>query len=330
VGPVICAIGRAENHALLRFHANALGVGYIALDGEDARLIINGKLKLHSIIQEVFPEYDRHRPPILTTIDSSTRPESMRSLIATSQKTFQLPLSLQGNLDLLETFESPQSPRSLEELEQLKQLEEFDSRYAITLVRSPHGQISLWPVIEISHDGALTPVDEGRTTPALDSLLQEVQSFAVERKLVGALTFVASKDGAILLREWGLTPLSLWSEHACHTTVAEQLVRAFVDLPLGQTQIITENERYLEEVVDLIEHSRTLSERLGKERRNLAQLLDDPTRPFLHLFARNPKLKVSYEDQARHRVKIAVYADSEAKAKEELEHAKDFMAGFDL
>jgi len=318
MGPVICAIGRADNHALLRFHAKALGIGYVALDSEDARLIINGKYSLHHFIEAQRPLFDRNRPPILTSIDSSIRPETMRSLIAKSQSLYQLPLSLQGKLELLETVASP------------KDLEPFDSRFAITVVRSPHGQIALWPVLEISSEGLVTLVDSKSSTSALDLLLEETQRFAQERKLVGALTFIASHQGEILHREWGLTSLSLWSEHQSHTTMAEQLVRALVDLPLGSTEVIADSECYLEEIVDLAEHARATSERLGIERRDLAELLIDPTRPFLHLFARNPKLKVSYLQDSENRVKIAVYGDSEDQARIELEHAKDFMSGFDL
>jgi hypothetical protein len=107
------------------------------------------------------------------------------------------------------------------------------------------------------------------------------------------------------------------------------MVRALVDLPLGQTEIISDEEFYLQEIIDLKDHAKKIYERFGKKSGDLTQLLIDPTRPFLHLFARNPKLKVTYLDQAGEKVMIALYAPSEAKARAELEHAKDFMAGFD-
>lgn len=310
----------------MRFHAKALGIGYIALDNEDAKLIISGVGSLHQMIEAESPSYDPHRPPLVTTIDSSIRKETMKSLIAMSQKTFQLPLSLQGNLELLETFESPHDAHS----EEAPSKSARDSLLAITIVRSPHGQLALWPVLEILRNGSLRPVELPSFTANLDLILERIQSFAGEKKLVGALTFLASHQGEILRREWGLTPISLWSEHSSHTTVAEQMVRALVDLPLGQTQSIAEDEFYLEEIVDLDEHARRTSERLGREIGNLTELFIDPTRPFLHLFARNPKLKVSYLSESINKVKIAVYASNESDARAELEHAKDFMAGFDL
>lgn len=316
MGPVICAIGRAENHELLRSHAQALGIGYVALDSEDSGLIVNGARSLHQFIEAQIPHFDRHRLPILTTIDSSLRQETVRSLIATSQSAYQLPLSLQGNLELLETFESPKDQGG------------FDSRFAITVARSPHGQIALWPVLEISGEGAVTLVDPMSKSSGLDLLLQTVQGFVAEKRLVGVLTFLASHQGQILHRQWGLT--SLWDGYATHTTVAEQLLRALVDLPLGATEVITDSQFYLEEVVDLNEHAQATSQRLGIARRNLAELLIDPTRAFLHLFARNPKLKVNYLSDSRNLVKIVVYAESQDQARIELDHAKDFMAGFDL
>jgi hypothetical protein len=314
-------VGRAESHALLRLHAKNLGIGYVALGSEDAREIINGRNSLQQIIKGALHDYDLRRPPILTSIDSSIRSETMRSLVAVSQETIQLPLSLKGNFNLLENYQSP--------LDRADNPSELDLRVAVTIVRSPHGQVAIWPVLEISRGGALTTISAMKTSPAVDLFLERVHLFAGEKNLVGALTFIATTQGEILHREWGLTSISSWSEEICHTSVAEQMVRALVDLPLGQTEIISDEEFYLQEIIDLKDHAKKIYERFGKKSGDLTQLLIDPTRPFLHLFARNPKLKVTYLDQAGEKVMIALYAPSEAKARAELEHAKDFMAGFD-
>jgi hypothetical protein len=91
-------------------------------------------------------------------------------------------------------------------------------------------------------------------------------------------------------------------------------VRAILDLPLGDTRIIDFDQSFLEQEITLE-----------------AGMINDPTRPLLHLYARNPRLRVRYLRDASDRdfssVRLSLYASTEAEAHHEMNHAIEFMLG---
>jgi hypothetical protein len=102
-------------------------------------------------------------------------------------------------------------------------------------------------------------------------------------------------------------------------------VRSILDLPLGDTRVIDYEEVFLEEEFALAEVE-----------------IHDPTRPLLHLYARNPRLKVRYlmesggESTGRDKadavsnfsaVRLSLYAATADEARHEMEHAREFIRG---
>lgn len=327
---VICALGRHDNHAIISHYAKALGISYVALDEVDAREIISTPEKLNFIIKQRISSSSQSEIPILTLIDSSVKSSTLRSLVASTSQVFQLPMPLRSDPSLIETIQRSDTARSLKEVQEFPNKVESEI-FLFTVVRSPHGQVATYPLMGLRPDGTLETSDiPDAAADLISAAIDEVSSL----NLVGALTFLIARDESqkdkgyqFIDRQFGLTPVTLWSEHACYTSVAEQMIRAVLDLPLGDSRMIDYEEFYLEQEINLMEHAALLMRSGISLPAQLA--LSDPIRPFLHLFARNPRLRIFYLDESYQRIKISLFAVSEEEAKRELAHAKDFMVGKD-
>ena len=193
----------------------------------------------------------------------------------------------------------------------------FTSEIAVMVARSPHGQIATWPATE-------TVQSEGiciKTVTPAPSLTHEqhglAQKIAIEiADVVGLVGVMAVEmflvDGSFVINELAMRPHNSghWTIEGSTTSQFEQHLRAVLDLPLGDTAM-----RAPFAVMGNI---------LGGEK-------TDMYRPYLHLFARTPHLKIH---QYRKTVKpgrkvghVTAIGNNLDSLHEEVQHAVDYMNG---
>ncbi len=324
VQPLIIALGRSDNHVLLARHARAMGVEYLGFEPFEAKDLIQEISRWRTKLASVAD----FRPVILAAIDSSISPSLLRSFAQSLERETGVAISLRTDPTFLEsTFLESMRPQS--------DGVDRDFLYALSIARSPHGQISIWPVIRIDRDGGAQPIiDEGSLAhDGADSIemLHEFTADIIDRlskdNFVGLMTYVVDLlenecekqienqiEKRVVRQEFGAASITFWSESACYTSASEQLVRTILDLPLGDARLIDFEEFFMQEEFDLP-----------------AGAISDPIRPFLHLFARNPRLKVSYPTNSEwRRCVISLFASSENDGVSEMAHARDFMLGNDF
>lgn len=313
--PLIIALGRSDNHVLLARHARAMGVEYLGFEPFEAKDLIQEISRWRTKLASVTD----FRPVILAAIDSSISPSLLRSFAQSLERETGVAISLRTDPTFLESTR-PQSDGV-----------DRDFLYALSIARSPHGQISIWPVIRIDRDGGAQPIiDEGSLAhDGADSIemLHEFTADIIDRlskdNFVGLMTYVVDLienecekriEQQVVRQEFGAASITFWSESACYTSASEQLVRTILDLPLGDARLIDFEEFFMQEEFDLP-----------------AGAISDPIRPFLHLFARNPRLKVGYPTNSEwRRCVISLFASSENEGVSEMAHARDFMLGNDF
>ena len=320
VRALIIALGRSDNHALLATHARSLGVEYQGVEGYEVSELLHDPTR----IKAWFARLPKDHTLLLAVIDSSIAPSTLRSFISALKSAGITGISVRTTPEMLEAITATNtegSPRS-----------DSDSLHLLSIARSPHNQVAIWPIITLTRRGTVVEVaginssqvlsgggsegeqeDDPRISLAIDRALIEAE----KSSLVGVINYVIDPDdGALVRREFGASTFTFWSESASYTTVAEQMVRAILDLPLGDTRMIDFEEYFLQEELEID-----------------SALVMDPTRPFLHLFARNPRLKVRYltdlgsSDATTVWISISLFASSEEEALTEMAHAREFMMG---
>ena len=321
VRALIIALGRSDNHALLATHARSLGVGYQGVEGYEVSELLHDPTR----IKAWFARLPKDRALLLAVIDSSIAPSTLRSFISALKSSGITGISARTTPEMLEAITSTSTEGS--------QRSDSDSLHLLSIARSPHNQVAIWPIITLSRRGTVVEVvginsspilsgggsereqqeDDPRFNLAIDRALIE----AGKSSLVGVNNYVINPDdGSLVRREFGASTFTFWSESASYTTVAEQMVRTILDLPLGDTRMIDFEEYFLLEELEID-----------------SALVMDPTRPFLHLFARNPRLKVRYltdlgsSDATTVWISISLFASSEEEALTEMAHAREFMMG---
>jgi hypothetical protein len=313
MGPVILALGRSENHPILRAAANALGVTYL---GVESGLIEARSEEVLASLHQMRSEQEIQRPVILTAIDSSISRSELEGFIGKSQELFSLP-----RIWHVEEVVEEVVQEVVQEFVEMS-YESDQCIFLVTAARSEHGQVAIWPVIRIESDGSARPFIDGENDSSQESvlsgLIEEVTNEISQSLFVGVMNWYFSPQGKIIHREWGLAATTVWSESASITGVGEQFIRSLINLPLGDTRLIDFEDFYLESEIDLT---------TGPFAPYLAT--SDPTRPFLHLFARNPRLKVKYLDSKFSQAKISVSDPSHERALAELAHGERFMLGYD-
>lgn len=194
---------------------------------------------------------------------------------------------------------------------------DFDSEISILVARSPHGQSTSWAPTEVirGKDNSLTtftPAQKISSTIAEISqrrALELAQSIAV----VGVMTVVFLVKGEeISLSEIFLGPheYANWSIEGAVTSQYEQHLRAILDLPLGSPEM---------------NHDYVVTSNL------LAGAKSDMYRPYLHLMARNPRLRFhQYRNVAEKGEKfghVTAYGKDPLFLMQEVEHASDYFSG---
>jgi 5-(carboxyamino)imidazole ribonucleotide synthase len=194
---------------------------------------------------------------------------------------------------------------------------EFDSEVAVMVARSPHGQVSTWAVTQtVQKDGICTrtiaPAQTISTTVA-----EKAASLAIDIAqrvgLIGVMAVEFFVQGeAIYINELAMRPHNSghWTIEGAVTSQFEQHLRAILDLPLGDTSMRADFA--------------VMGNILGGEK-------TDMYRPYLHLMARNPELKIhQYMKDVRPGRKIGhvtALGKNLLHLEELVEHARDYMSG---
>ncbi|CAB4741155.1 unannotated protein [freshwater metagenome] len=199
----------------------------------------------------------------------------------------------------------------------VEDLVEFDCEIAVMVARSPHGQATTWaPTQTVQRDGICTMTIT--PAPILSSELSEkAQKLAIdiaqELGVVGVMAvelFVKGSD--LFVNELAMRPHNSghWTIEGSHTSQFEQHLRAVLDLPLGDPTMTAPIA--------------VMGNILGHEKA-------DMYRPYLHLMARNPRLKFHhYKKEALKGRKIGhvnLLGDDIVELTQEVQHALDYMSG---
>lgn len=188
---------------------------------------------------------------------------------------------------------------------------------AVMVARSPHGQYATWAATEMKklEDRCIETI-----TPAphlSETQRATAQKVAIEvADHIGLVGVMAVEmfliDGQLVVHDLALRPhdSALWTIDGSITSQFEQHLRAILDLPLGDTQMrapyaVTGNV--------------------------VGGIKADMYRPYLHLFARTPQLKVhQYRTEVKPGSKvghITALGDNLDSLYAEVRHAVDYMTG---
>ena len=199
----------------------------------------------------------------------------------------------------------------------IEELVDFDFEISVMVARSPHGQAATWaPTQTIQSDGICT-MTIAPSPDLSEELSQQAQqialSIAAEIKLVGVMAVeMFVKGNQLFINELAMRPHNSghWTIDGAITSQFEQHLRAILDLPLGDT---TMTAPYA-----------VMGNVLGGEKQ-------DMYRPYLHLLARTPKLKIH---QYRKEVKlgrkighVTLLGENLVELTSEVQHAIDYMGG---
>ena len=199
----------------------------------------------------------------------------------------------------------------------VEELIDFDFEISVMVARSPHGQAATWaPTQTVQSDGICTMA----IAPAPDlseSLGQQAQqialSIAAEIKLVGVMAVeMFVKADQLFINELAMRPHNSghWTIDGSVTSQFEQHLRAILDLPLGDTAMTAQYA--------------VMGNVLGGDKQ-------DMYRPYLHLLARTPKLKVhQYRKDVKPGRKIGhvtLLGENLVELTTEVQHAIDYMGG---
>jgi len=199
----------------------------------------------------------------------------------------------------------------------IEELVDFDSEIAIMVARSPHGQASTWaPTQTIQEKGICTRTVTPATT--ISSEISERASalaltIAERVSLVGVMAVeMFVKGDQLFINELAMRPHNSghWTIEGSVTSQFEQHLRAILDLPLGDPSMSASFA--------------VMGNILGGDK-------SDMYRPYLHLMARNPELKVhQYMKEVRPGRKIGhvnAVGEDLLHLEELIVHARDYMSG---
>ena len=193
----------------------------------------------------------------------------------------------------------------------------FTSEIAVMVARSPHGQAATWPpTLTVQRDGiciqTITPAPD-----ISDTLKISAQEIALKiADLIGLVGVMAIElfvvGDRLLINELAARPHNSghWSIEGSVTSQFEQHLRAILDLPLGDPSMTAAFA--------------VMGNILGGDK-------SDMYRPYLHLMARNPELKVhQYMKEVRPGRKIGhvnAVGEDLLHLEELIVHARGYMNG---
>lgn len=182
---------------------------------------------------------------------------------------------------------------------------------SVAVARSPHGQASSWAPTLMSGTTTITPVPNLKTE--IHEKLQASAFEIAERiNLVGVISvkYQLIKDNfRIFDLDIGIVQNCMWTLNGSVTNIFEQYLRSALDLPLGDTSLISEN---------------IVSGQISNGSKK------DMYRPYLHLMARSPKLKFfQYRNDPELDINghISISGENLEVLIEEIQHAQDYFSG---
>jgi 5-(carboxyamino)imidazole ribonucleotide synthase len=199
----------------------------------------------------------------------------------------------------------------------IEELVDFDCEIAVMVARSPHGQASSWaPTQTVQENGicthTITPAT--KVSPAVCEKASSLALAIAERVgLVGVMAVeMFVKGDQLFINELAMRPHNSghWTIEGSITSQFEQHLRAILDLPLGDPSMIATFA--------------VMGNILGGDK-------SDMYRPYLHLMARNPELKIhQYMKEVRPGRKIGhvnAVGEDLLHLEELIVHARDYMNG---
>lgn len=174
--------------------------------------------------------------------------------------------------------------------------------FSIVVTRSPHAQISTWPITLITENILITPAPAISDEQAIEIQLSTI-NLANEIQLIGGLELIVDADDfrKLIAVNWTNPISSPAFAIGSVTGYFEQYLRAVLDLPLG-------NSKNLKSFIATGNLSTDIN--------------SDDYRPYLHLMARNPNLKF---DQLRK--KVGLLGDNLENMLTEIIHAQQYYCG---
>lgn len=188
--------------------------------------------------------------------------------------------------------------------------EEQFSGFVVIVARSKQGQIVVYPVSSFQESEVITPAF-GLSESIASKLQSEAIELAAEINLEGVIEVIFSKNNYNLGKVNTLpTFLSLWTIDGAITSIFENHVRGLLNLPLGSPKLLDQN------VVTV---------------KVMGGNYSDMYRPFLHIMARDPELKVHlYQKEVKLNEFIGHVSLKGKNVKDLLErthHAADYLNG---
>lgn len=185
------------------------------------------------------------------------------------------------------------------------------SRFSVLVARSPHGQASSWaPTQIIDRDSFMTVTPPPGLSPHQLGLMQILAlDLAKSSAAVGVMDVeILLKDGKPFANHLtlGPTPNGLWTIEGARTSQFEQHLRAILDLPLGDPSLTAPF---------------AVSGHFVGE--------GNMYRPYLHLMARSPGLKIHQYGSDAGVVKghVTAMGGNLLELKECVSHAIEYMSG---
>jgi hypothetical protein len=178
-----------------------------------------------------------------------------------------------------------------------------DEHLAVVAINSAQTQLAMYPAISVAKLRNRVVVKPAQVK---DELLKDMQIAVNERakssNQSGAATYRFTLDGELLEVSGVIYIDSIWSLEYAQTSVFENAVRSAHQLPLGKTELLTQD--FL--VINF------------DAPRNL-----DMTAPFLHLFAHEPGYRIA--KAASHSGYVALAGENNLF--EKVSHAVDYLEG---
>lgn len=199
----------------------------------------------------------------------------------------------------------------------VEELIDFDFEISVMVARSPHGQAATWAPTQTVQSEGICTMTIAPAPDLIEALGQQAQqialSIAAEIKLVGVMAVeMFVKGDQLFINELAMRPHNSghWTIDGSVTSQFEQHLRAILDLPLGDTSMTA---KYA-----------VMGNVLGGDKQ-------DMYRPYLHLLARTPKLKVhQYRKEVKPGRKIGhvtLLGENLVELTTEVQHAIDYMGG---
>jgi hypothetical protein len=174
--------------------------------------------------------------------------------------------------------------------------------YSIFAAQSPHLQTISYPVArhEVRRDRLLSMTSDLSEAESVD--LQIIVNEELEKLSPGSYLFRFSENGELIDYEEVVGDESLWTLAYSQTSTIENAIRAAHDLPLGSSESLVESWRSI----------------IYKAPAHL-----DMQKPYLHLFAHNPKYKIFRFASLHGVIMVSGIGDLD----EEIIHAGDYLEG---